>query len=443
MMPLLVRGGRVIDPSQGMDQVADVLITEGIVAAVGVVRPVGEPYAVLEAQGMVVSPGFVDLHCHLREPGFEEKETIATGTQAAARGGFTTVCCMPNTDPPIDTREVVDFVKKKAAAEAAVRVLPIGCVTRGRSGGELADVAALADAGVVALSDDGSSVASAELMRQALEESLRHGLFVSEHCEDPRLTAGGVMNEGRLSKKLGLKGIPAAAEEVVLARDIELAAITRGRLHIAHVSTAGSVGLIRRARGRGVGVTAEVTPHHLTMTDEMVGNLNTNAKMYPPLRTAADVAALLEGLKDGVIDAVATDHAPHTEADKARDFNGAPFGISVFETALASLLALVRDRRVGLVTLIAKLTSEPARILRRSDIGTLRLGACGDVTVFDPHAEWTVDPAAFASKGRNTPLAGAALTGKVVATIYGGEVVYSDDARSVQTVHHGAGARSE
>jgi len=442
-MPLLVHGARVIDPSQDMDSVGDLLIVDGKIAQVGSGTTSDQPCTVLHAEGLVVSPGFVDLHCHLREPGFEDKETIASGTRAAARGGFTTVCCMPNTKPPIDTRDVVEFVEKQAAADGVVRVLPIGCITKGRRGKQLVDIAELVDAGVVALSDDGDWIADPHLMRQALQQDRRFGLFLSDHCQDLSLSAGGVMNEGKVSAKLGLKGIPAAAEEVAVARDIELAQETGGRLHIAHVSVAGSVDLIRRGKEKRVAVTAEVTPHHLTMTDEMVTGRDTNAKMYPPLRTSADVEALSKALDEGVIDAIATDHAPHTDADKLCDFEVAAFGISVFETALGSLLMLVHAGSLRLVTLISKLTREPAAILRRGDIGTLKPGSWADVTIFDPEAEWTVDPTLFASKGKNTPLAGQRLKGKVMATICGGQVVYKDDAFKVERVHHQAAARSE
>jgi len=438
--PLLVRGGRVIDASQNIDRVGDLLIVDRRIARLGTAATGDEPWTVLNARGMVVSPGFVDLHCHLREPGFEDKETIASGTRAAARGGFTTVCCMPNTKPPIDTQGVVQFVEKKTAAEGVVRVLPVGCITTGRHGKELVNIAELAEAGVVALSDDGDWVADPHVMRQALQESQPFGLFLSDHCQDVSLSAGGVMNEGKLSLELGLKGIPAAAEEVAVSRDIELAQETGGRLHIAHVSTAGSVELIRRGKREGVAVTAEVTPHHLTMTDEMVTGYDTNAKMYPPLRTAADVEALSKALDEGVIDAIATDHAPHTRADKLCDFDVAAFGISVLETALGSVLTLVHAGSLGLVTLLSKLTQEPAAILGRGDIGTLKPGACADVTIFDPEAEWTVDPSLFASKGKNTPLAGQHFKGKVMATICGGQVVHRDGAVRLETAYHKTGA---
>jgi len=376
---------------------------------------------------MVVCPGLVDIHCHLRQPGFEEKETIATGTRAAAKGGFTTVCCMPNTDPPVDSGATVEFIRRVASSEGVVRVLPVGCVTKGRAGSELADFGELSTSGVIAFSDDGSPVADSSLMRRALECSQDSGLPIIDHCEDMTLSRGGVMNEGLVAARLGLKGIPAAAEEKMVARDIGLARSTRGRLHIAHVSTAGSVDLIRRARDEGVPVTAEVTPHHLTLTEEMVVSYNTNAKVNPPLRTAEDIVALVLGLKEGVIDVVATDHAPHTAEDKMCEFAQAAFGISGLETALGSLMELVHQGRIDLVTLISKLTHEPSSLLRRDDLGTLKPGAPADVIVFDPQKEWMVIPDDFASKGKNTPLAGSVLRSRVMVTVAGGVVVYSSN----------------
>jgi len=435
---LLIRGGRVIDPSQQVDAVGDLFIADGKVRWLSTQGTFSAPEncPVVYARGMVVCPGFIDIHCHLRQPGFEEKETIATGTCAAARGGFTTVCCMPNTDPPVDTRATVEYILSVAANEGAVRVLPVGCVTKGRAGSELADFGELATSGVIAFSDDGNPIADSLLMRRALEYSRDSGLPVIDHCEDTSLSKGGMMNEGAVANRLGLKGIPAAAEESMVARDIELARATGGRLHIAHVSTAGSVALIRRAKEEGIQVTAEVTPHHLTMTEERVmshSGYDTNAKVNPPLRTARDVQALISGLKEGVIDAIATDHAPHTDADKRCNFENAAFGISGFETALGSLLALVHRGEIDLMMLISKLTFEPAKVIRKNDIGTLKVGAPAAVIIFDPDAEWVVDPSAFASKGKNTPLAGETLKGKVMATIYGGEVIYKDDAIKLET----------
>jgi len=434
--PLFIQNGHIIDTSQGLDDSGGLLIAGGKVMWLGrgSQSPPVADYDVLPAAGLVVCPGFIDLHCHLREPGGEHKETIASGTEAAARGGFVTICCMPNTDPPLDNRATLESVQKVVAEQGKVRVLPIGCVSRGRQGKELAPLAELASAGVVGFSDDGDPVASSTLMRRALEFSCEQGLPIIDHCEDKNLSGGGLMNEGAVSRRLGLSGIPAAAEENMIARDLELAEVTGGWLHVAHVSTVGSVELIRRAQEKGVRVTAEVTPHHLTLTDESVSAGNTNAKVNPPLRTGKDIQALLEGLKGGVIDIIATDHAPHTEAEKRRDFALAPFGISGLETAFGSLMGLVHSGQISLITLIDRLTRAPAAIIgdRFGRLGTLAVGATADVVVFDPAREWVVDTAAFASKGKNTPLAGATLKGKVLATISRGRLVYKDDVIGVK-----------
>ena len=436
MKPLLIQGGRIIDPSQGIDITGSLLIAEGKILWLGKGEktPPQPDYDVLPARGLVVCPGFIDLHCHLRQPGFEEKETIATGTKAAARGGFTTICCMPNTSPPLDNQTVVEYIKSKSASEGVVRVLPIGCISKGRKGEELAEMGELASAGVIAFSDDGEPALNSHLMRQALDYSRAFDLPIIDHCEDKALTEGGQMNEGIISTRLGLRGIPNAAEEIMVARDLALAKLTGGRLHIAHVTTEGSVELIRRAKEKGIKVTAEVTPHHLTLTEERVIGYDTNAKVNPPLRTKRDIKALIQGLNDNTIDIIATDHAPHTEADKLCEFDLAPFGISGLETALGSLMSLVHDREISLVTLIAKLTYEPARIIgnKYSKLGTLAIGAPADVTLFDPTLEWVVDTKAFASKGRNTPLAGERLKGKVMATIFQGKLVYKDDSINVK-----------
>ena len=433
---ILIRGGRVIDPSQGIDAVADVLVLEGKVAEVkiggGLSAPGGTP--ILDAAGLVVTPGFVDLHCHLREPGFEEKETIATGTRAAARGGFTTVCCMPNTDPAIDTRAAVEFIFEKARSEGAIRVLPVAAVTRGRKGKQLVEMGELADAGVVGFSDDGDPVADSQLMRSALAYTRPMGLPIMDHCEDPAL-AGGVMHEGKVATRLGLRGVPAAAEESMVSRDILLAELTGGYAHISHVSTAGSVALIRYAKEKGLSVTTEVTPHHLTLTHELVcgqfstGEMpyDTNTKVNPPLREASDVEALIEALASGVIDAVATDHAPHTIVDKLSPYDEAAFGISGIETALGSVLSLVHAGRIELRTLVERMTWAPARIIDRKGmgIGTLAAGAVGDVTVFSLDEEWQVDAQGFASRGKNSPIDGRKLKGRVIATIFGGNVAHN------------------
>jgi len=433
---LLIQGGRIIDPSQGVELTGSLLISDGKISWLGKGEeaPPQPDYEILNAKGLIVCPGFIDLHCHLRQPGDEEKETIATGTRAAARGGFTTIGCMPNTNPPLDNQTAVEFIKSKSASEGVVRVLPIGCISKGRKGEELAEMGELASAGVIAFSDDGEPVQNSHLMRQALDYSRAFDLPVIDHCEDKALTEGGQMNEGVVSTRLGLRGIPSAAEEIMVARDLALAELTGGRLHIAHVTTEGSVDLIRRAKDKAVKVTAEVTPHHLTLTEERIFGYDTNAKVNPPLRTKRDIKALIQGLNDNTIDIIATDHAPHTEADKLCEFDLAPFGISSFETALGSLMSLVHRGDIKLVTLIAKLTHEPARIIgnRYGKLGTLAIGAPADVTILDPNLEWVVEPKDFASKGRNTPLAGERLKGRVMATIYGGNLVYQDSSIKVK-----------
>ncbi len=433
---LLIQGGEIIDPGRGMDEIGSLLITEDRISWLGWGEelPPQSGYDVLHARGLIVCPGFIDLHCHLRQPGFEEKETIATGTRAAAKGGFTTVCCMPNTNPPLDNPAAIDYAKSKAVEEGLVRVLPVGCLSEGRKGERLVDMEGLASAGVVAFSDDGEPVMNSNIMRQALEHSRAIGLPVIDHCEDKALTGGGQMNEGVVATRLGLGGIPAVAEENMVARDLALAELAGGRIHIAHVSTEGSVELIRRAKEKGIPVTAEVTPHHLTLTEEKVASYDTSTKVNPPLRTERDIRALIQGLKENVIDIIATDHAPHTEADKRCDFTLAPFGISVFETALGSLMKLVHDGQITLATLISKLTCEPARIIgdRFGKLGTLAIGTPADVTIFDPGKEWVVDITTFVSKGKNTPLAGSTLKGRVMATIYQGRLVYKDDSMKVE-----------
>jgi dihydroorotase len=431
---LLIKEGRIIDPGQGIDETASLVITNGRISWLGRGDPPQAGCDVINSPGLVVAPGFIDLHCHLRQPGAEDKETIASGSRAAARGGFTTICCMPNTEPPLDSPDTINYVKVTATREAIARVLPIGCISRGRKGERLVNMKELSGAGAIAFSDDGSPVLSSHLMRQALEASRSLGMPIIDHCEDTTLTEGGLMNEGALAHKLRLKGIPASAEENMAARDLNLAELTGGQIHIAHVSTAGSVELIRQAKEKGIRVSAEVTPHHLTLTEEQVAGYDTNAKVNPPLRTERDTKALLQGLKDGVIDIIATDHAPHTGAEKGREFALAPFGISGLETALGSLMCLVHSGDLALPTLIARLTTEPAKIIgsKYGQLGTLRVGTPADITIFDPDIEWVVDPQAFASKGRNTPLAGSKLKGKVVATITQGRLVYQDDSIRIE-----------
>ena len=441
---LLIKGGRLIDPSQGIDGIADLLVEDGVVSGMAQHIDPPEHAEVIDATGMIVSPGFIDVHCHLREPGFEDKETIATGTLAAARGGFTTVCAMPNTNPTMDTASTLEYVLRKARDEAAVRVLPIGCVTKQSKGAELAEMGELAEAGAIGFSDDGNPVVNSNIMRQALSYSSALGLPIINHCEEPSLFHGGSMNEGWISNRLGIKGIPNSAEDIMVARDINLAELTGGRYHVAHLSTAGALELVRRAKERGMkNVTAEVTPHHLTLTDEAIlgrtadgsngsgayapltsAAYDTTAKVNPPLREQADMEAMIQGLRDGVIDLIATDHAPHNRTDKECTFHEAAFGISTLETALGQLMSLVHTGAIDLPLLIEKMTLAPARFLRRTDIGTLKQGAPADITIIDPDTKWVVDTAQFASKGKNTPLQGAILKGHVHATLLEGQVVY-------------------
>ncbi|MCI0788231.1 MAG: dihydroorotase [Chloroflexi bacterium] len=438
---IVIRRARIVDPSRQLDRVGDLLIGSGEILAAGRlgVDRIPDGCRVIDGAGLVASPGFIDLHCHLREPGFEYKETIAAGSRAAAKGGFTTLCAMPNTDPPIDNAAVVEFIHQRARRDSVVRILPIGCVTKGRKGHQLAEMEELASAGVVAFSDDGDPVYDANLMRLALIYSLDLGLPISNHCQDLSLSCNGVMAEGPVATHLGLDGIPAAAEEAMIARDIALAEATGGRLHIAHLSTAGSVPLVREAKERGLSVTAEVCPHHLTTTEQWVmgrkgepsvaaGGLayDTSTKVYPPLRSQRDVDALIQGLADGVIDCIATDHAPHDLTSKQVTYQEAAFGISVLETALGSLLQLVHTNKLSMGAMVDRLTAGPARVLGESysDLASLQPGTTADIVLFDPEQEWTVDTSEFESKGRNTPLEGTTLKGRVVATFVSGSLVY-------------------
>ncbi|MGI8547464.1 MAG: dihydroorotase [Gemmatimonadaceae bacterium] len=422
---ILLLGGRVVDPSQGLDETADVLLTGGLVAAIG--HDLGRPddATVIDCAGLIVSPGFIDVHCHLREPGRSDVETIASGARAAAAGGFTAVCAMPNTDPVTDNPAAVGYVVRQGLRAGAARVYPIGAISVGQNGAALAEFGEMVDAGAVAVSDDGKPVVSAQLMRSALEYAQTFDIPVVDHCEEPTLAAGGAMNEGIVSARLGLKGIPSEAEEIMVIRDILLARRTRGHVHLAHMSTKGSVELIRWGKERGVTVSAEVCPHHLSLTEAAVEGYNTNAKMNPPLRTAEDVEALREAVRDGTIDVIATDHAPHHYDEKEREFANAPNGIVGLETALAVVVtSLVATDIIDFPTLVDRMSCAPARLFRLPG-GTLKTGSAADVTVFDPARTWIVDPSDFLFKGRNTPYRGAAFTGRAVHTVVGGELVYT------------------
>jgi dihydroorotase len=422
-MSLLIRNGRTLDPGAGLDAVQDLLVEDGRIARVGRGLDAPEGSRVIEASGKVVCPGFIDMHVHLREPGQEFKETVASGTRAAAAGGFTAVCCMANTAPVNDNRAVTDYIRAKARAEGVVRVFPIGAVTRGLGGTELAELAELAEAGCVAFSDDGRCVANAELYRRAMEYALPFGVPVISHAEDAHLAAGGMMHEGLVSTELGLAGLPTAAEDVMVARDVVLAELTSAHVHIAHLSTAGAVRLVREAKARGLRVTAEVTPHHLLLTDEAVRSYDPNTKMAPPLRSKAHVEAVREALADGTIDCIATDHAPHELAEKEVEFAAAASGVVGLETAVPLLLdRLVRARLLDLSTLVARLSTGPARLLNLPG-GTLAVGAPADLTVLDLERPWTVEPRQFRSRGRNTPFAGWTGSRAPVMTIVGGRVV--------------------
>ena len=438
--PLLIRGARIIDPAARTDAVGDLLVRDGRIAASGSV-PAPAGARVIDATGLVLAPGFIDLHTHLREPGQEDKESIATGTAAAARGGFTTLCAMPNTVPAIDNATVVEFIARQARDAGPIRVMPFGAVSVGRAGKELTDMEELAQAGAVGFTDDGNPVATGHLMQMALLYAGELGLPVMDHCEDHEIAHGIGINEGWVSSRLGLAGYPSAAEESLVARDIALAELTGGHFHVAHLSTVGSADMVRRAKARGLHVTAEVTPHHLTITEEWVLGTHgrsdssqalaataydTRAKVSPPLRSLADRDALVEALRDGTIDAVATDHAPHTFADKAVPFEEATVGISVLDTALGSLMGLVHGGSLDLPALVYRLTVGPVTVLgpRYDELATLAEGTPADLVLFDPNEEWLVDPARFASKGKNTPLDGVTLRGRVKLTVAGGEVAF-------------------
>ncbi len=425
----ILRGGRVVDPAAGLDGPADVLIRDGRVARVGPGLE-AEPGAVVidVPDGCVVCPGFVDMHAHLREPGAEHKETVATGVAAAVAGGFTAVACMPDTEPANDEAGVTGLILARAAEAGLARVHPVGAVTKGRAGRQLAAIGELRDAGCVAVSDAGRPVADAILMRRALEYAAMCGMAVIDHCEDAALTAGGVANEGASAARLGLRGMPAAAEEIAAARDVALSGLTGGPVHLAHVSTRGTLGAVRSGKARGVPVTCEVTPHHLTLTDARLADYDTNFKTNPPLRVAADVEALLAGLADGTVDCVASGHAPHHFDEKLVEFDRAPFGVVGLETAVSVCLdRLVHAGHVSLSRLVGLLSANPARVLGVEG-GALTEGAPADVTVLAPDLPVTVDVRTFRSLGRNSPFDGWSLRGGVAATIVGGRTVYVNDA---------------
>lgn len=420
-MALVIRNGRVCDPSQNLDAVLDVLVVEGRIAALGPNLEVPAQAEVIDATGLVVAPGFIDVHVHLREPGFTAKETIATGTRAAVAGGFTAVCCMANTSPVNDSPVVTRYILDRAREAAACRVYPIGAVTRGLQGEALADIGGMAAAGVVALSDDGHGIANANLLRRALEYATDFGLPVIDHCENRDLAAGGVINEGAVATRLGVRGMTRAAEEVDVARDVVLASLTGAHIHIAHLSTAGSLELVRRAQAEGLPITCEVTPHHLTLDESAVLTLGPQAKMNPPLRTAEDVEALLEGVADGTVTCLATDHAPHTALEKDQVLSHAPFGVIGLECAVSLMLDRLHwQQGISLLRLIELFSTGPAWAFNLPG-GTLQIGAPADMTILDIHRETVVDVRQWQSKARNCPFDGWRLKGVPVMVVIGGE----------------------
>jgi dihydroorotase len=422
-MKTVIRKGRVIDPSQGRDEILDLLIVDGVVA--GVEKSIQEPDAeIIDARGKVVAPGLIDIHVHLRDPGQEYKEDIVSGTRAAAAGGFSALACMPNTTPVNDTLAVTEYIRTRSLNEGAVRVYPIGAITKGLKGETLTEMGELAAAGCVAFSDDGRWVADGDLMRRALEYVKPFKVPLVSHAEDTTLTAKGVMNEGFVATDLGLKGIPWVAEDAAVFRDLMLAALTGAPLHVCHISTQGSVEILRSAKKRGIPVTCEVTPHHFTLTEEAVRGYDTNAKMNPPLRTPEDLEALWQGLADGTIDAIATDHAPHHRDEKNVEFNLALNGIVGLETALGLSLRLVEKGILTLAQVLEKLSTGPARVLSLPG-GSLGVGAPADIVIFDPEEKWRVEPERFRSRSRNTPFADWELKGVVYRTLVGGKTVYS------------------
>jgi dihydroorotase len=430
---LLVTNGRVIDPSQGIDEVADLTIRDGKIADIGKAKTKAGWH--IDAAGKIVCPGLIDMHVHLREPGNEDAETIASGCSAAVAGGFTSIACMPNTHPPVDSEAMVEFVRRQAARAGLCNVYPVGAITKGREGKELAEIGVMVRAGAVAFSDDGRGVASSTVTHRAMQYLTMFEKTMIQHCEDPDMTEGGCMNAGLTATRLGLPGIPGVAEEIMLQRDLLLVRGTQVRYHVAHVSTAGSVELVREAKKRGLPVTAEVCPHHLLLTEERVSEseYDTNYKVNPPLRTGKDVEACLAGVADGSIDCLATDHAPHSREEKELDFQNAPFGIISVEIALGLFArALLAPQRLDWPELIEKLTIAPAKVLALPK-GTLAVGADADVTIIDPDLRWRVDVPTFRSRSQNCPYAGWELKGRATHTIVAGAVKYALDAHQPAT----------
>lgn len=425
---LLIRGGRVIDPASGFDQTADVLVVDGRVASIGRISPseaaeAGAEVQVIDAEGCIVSPGLIDIHVHLREPGHEYKETIATGSASALNGGFTTVCCMPNTNPPLDSAAQVAFVLGQSARADGARVFPIAAATVGRKGEHVGALWTLAEAGAVGFSDDGECIMDAAVMRSVLIASREAGRPFMQHCQDHSLSRGGVMNAGALAARMGLSGWPAIAEEIIIERDVRLNRDIGCSYHVQHMSCGGSVEIVRRARQAGQPVTAEVSPHHLLLTEDACGGYNTQAKMNPPLRGRADIVALKEGVADGTITVLGTDHAPHSEDEKARDFASAPFGIIGLDCALPLYMrALIDDGVIGWPRLLALMTSEPAALvgLDRMGLGSLTVGGPADITIIDPDLEWTIAPEEFRSRSRNCPFFGWEVRGRALAVVVDG-----------------------
>src|SRR5215510_13920091 len=437
-MKLLIANGYVIDPAQQMNAGRNVLIDEGrVVGLLDRSEPAPDDAHLLDATGLIVAPGFIDMHTHLREPGQEYKETVATGASAAVAGGWTSICAMPNTDPVNDNPAVTRFMIEQAQAAKLANVFPIGAITKGSKGTELAEMGEMKNAGIVAVSDDGRPVPTPAMMRRAMEYARGFDLTVVDHCQDQSLSAGGVMHEGRWSLILGLRGMPAAAEEVDVVRDCVLAKLTKAKVHIAHVSTRGALDAVRRAKQEGLDVTCEVTPHHWTLTDEAVAEYDTNTKMSPPLRSREHVDAVLEAMKDGTIDAIATDHAPHHSDEKALEFDQAPFGITGLETAVGLAFDLVHAGLIDLERVVQMCSTNPARIFNLTDRGSLKQNAHADVTLLDPNLEWVFDVNRSKSKSRNTPFHGRRMVGAAVATIVGGRIVYlhPDYTRINEPVH--------